>query len=380
MKIRSTSAHASLFVAALSVLAFGTASAGGHLPGEQVSIFLEDFESGIADWADVDYVVASQVASGGHDGGAYGSASIDIDTTSGGAQGLGGYTAMRCGVAPSQNPALNCSAGGFIGDWYFTEGVQVLKMYFRHNSAKPGGIIPQVRVATPGNTPGGSAIFPAVQANTWTLLEVPLDTADPLWDPTWGAVIPDATKIFRNVGRVQLGYFIDPSDPLYQENSVTFDIDDVEIRGVATLTAEIRSKGSIHPHHDGSASAVAGLNDPVRARVLGALQSAGDPADIPTANIVQSTVRIGPIGGAATTGSYGLNEDNDGIADAEFTSPMSAAVGDTYFSGTAVRCIEGVFGDPLTKLALRAELTSGEIVAGEDLSLSVNCDAVCHTN
>ena len=68
------------------------------LPAQaQTSIFLENFNGGAEDWADESYSGATHHASGGHDGGAYISVIVDIDTTSGGS--LGGATGKGVGTA-----------------------------------------------------------------------------------------------------------------------------------------------------------------------------------------------------------------------------------------------------------------------------------------
>ena len=188
----------------------------------QTLIAEEDFEGGAADWVDEARSAVTHFASGGHDGGAYISVTDDIDTSGGGF--LGGYIVARCAVAPSQLPSQNCSGGIFVGDWYFVDGVQELRFWFRHNSTKPGGLIPSMRVATTGNTPGGSGIYPAIPPNTWTQITVLIDPQSSEWDENWGSLVPNAVQVFSDVGRLQPGYFVDPGDPTYTESNVTFDI------------------------------------------------------------------------------------------------------------------------------------------------------------
>ena len=290
----------------------------------QSLIFNEGFGSGDGDWVDADRNAVTYNASGGVSGGAYISTTADIDTSSGG--NFGGYITFRCAVAPSQLPSQNCSGGNFVGDWYFTDGVQELRYWFRHNSTKPGGLQPTIRIAGPNNTPGGSAIFPAIPANTWTQLTVPIDPQWSGWDPNWGSLVPSATAVLGNIGRLQPGYFVDPNDPTYTETGVTFDIDGVQIRGSTSLTAQVEYQGYLgtdvmHPHHNGQFLTVAALpDDPQRVIVYGASTAAGDPVDIDTNDIVASTVRIGRLGGVQTGAApvYGLDDDSDGVDDAEF--------------------------------------------------------------
>jgi hypothetical protein len=185
-----------------------------------------------------------------------------------------------------------------------------------------------------------------------------------------------------------VSYTIDPNEPLYQENGVNFDVDDVEILGSTSLTAQVLSAGSIHPHHDGwPGNAVSALlNDNVRAVVLGSSTGAGDPVDIDTDDIVAASVRIGPLGGTSHTNQYNLNVDGDGLEDARFRSVMSDAIGDTRITNEflgvtnrAGRCLPAPFDWQNPTIALRAELTTGEVIAGEDLTVNVNCNAQCHT-
>jgi hypothetical protein len=345
------------------------------LPAQaQTLIYLENFNGGTADWADESYSGATYNVSGGHDGGAYISVNVDIDTTGGGAQGLGGYTAARCSDGPSQAPGLNCSGGNFNGNWYFTEGVQVLRFWFRHNSTKPGGIVPQVRVAIPSNSPGGSALFSAVPANNWTQLTLPIDPQSSEWDSQWGSVIPDAVKVLKNVGRLQPGFFIDPNDAVYIENGVTFDLDDVEILGSPSLTADVVSVGELHPGHEGPPHSI--NTDSARARVLGASILAGDPVDIDVSDIVAGTVRIGRLGGAINYSNYSVDHDSDGNTDAEFRSYVYDSTGHRNDDGSFGSCA-GTWAMPTT-MPLRAELISGEIIAGEDLTINAACNKACH--
>ena len=357
------------------------------LPAQaQTSIYLENFAGGAADWVDADYNPATHNASGGHNGGAYISVNVDIDTTGGG--NFGGYTAARCASGAPSGPAagLNCSGDNFAGDWYFVDGVQILRFWFRHNSAKPGGIIPQVRVAVPFNSPGGSGLFSAVPANTWTQITLPIDPQASEWDDQWGSLMPDAVAVLRNIGRIQPGFFVDPNDPVYIENNVTFDIDDVEILGTTSLEAQVISPGTLHPKHDGrdpNPNTSGGMfpDDDVRVAVYGSSTSAGDPVDIDTDDIIAASVRVGRRGGdtSGTSGpgsSYGLNRDGDGLDDAEFRSLMSNSIGDKDGPTGGDSCFN-TFNEPST-LPLRAELTTGEIIAGEDTSISVNCSAPCH--
>ena len=341
------------------------------IPAQAATLIAEeDFEGGAADWVDESRNPPIFNATGGHDDGAYISVLDDIDTSSNGQ--FGGYVTFRCAVAPSQLPSQDCSNGMFVGNWYFTDGVQELRYWFRHNSTKPGGVQPTIRVAVTGNFIGGSAIFPAIPANTWTQLSVTIDAQDPLWDSNWGSLYPHAVNIFKNVGRLQPGIYDDPAEPDYSESNVSFDIDDVKILGSTPITAEIMQRGTWHPQHDGAngsvASIVTGLHDTLRVGVLGADTGSGDPANLNTDNIVKASIRVGPLGAASSgAANYGKNYDSDGLDDAQFR---------TLTGDTGAACDPG-WNAP-TDLAFRGELTTGEVISGIDASLNMDCDAVCH--
>ncbi|MDP6436335.1 MAG: hypothetical protein QGG46_03775, partial [Gammaproteobacteria bacterium] len=247
--------------------------------------------------------------------------------------------------------------------------------------------VPIVRVAIPGNNVGGPAVWPAVAANTWTQLTVTIDPQDPLWDPQWGSLVPDAAKIFRNVGRLQPGYFVDPDDPTYTESNVTFDIDDVEILGSTLIPAVVdmitgggqhghgHPHRSIHPNHDGDSGAIDGLNDYVRLMVFGASVGAGDPDDLDTDDIDDSTVRIGRLGGPNVSGqeTYNLDHDSDGLDDVEFTSQTGPSFGADPYGDSC----QAAWAQP-SVVEFRAELTTGEVVAGQDTVISKTCFNGCH--
>ena len=339
----------------------------------QTLIYLENFSGGDGDWVDVDRNAVTYNATGGVSNGAYISMTDDIDTTSGG--NFGGYINFRCAVAPSQLPSQNCSGGNFVGDYYFTEGVQELRFWFRHNSTKPGGLAPTIRVATPANTPGGSALFSAIPANTWTQFTVLIDPQWSGWDANWGSLVPSATAVLGNVGRLQPGYWIDPNDPVYTESNVTFDFDNVSIRGSTSISAEVGYQGYqgtdvMHPHHYGQFLNVGSLvDDPHRVIVYGQSTAAGDPVDLDTNDIVASTVRIGRLGGiqAGPAPVFGLDDDSDGEDDAEFGTLNSLA--DTTCEPAWAQSNDVPF---------RAELSTGEIVTGIDTTFTKDCDAQCH--
>ena len=338
----------------------------------QSLVAIEDFEGGDGDWVDADRNTVTYNAAGGHDGGAYISVTDNIDTSSGG--NFGAFTQFRCAVAPSQLPSQDCSSGAFVGNWYLEDGIQELRFWFRHNSTKAGGMQPTIRVAIPGNQVGGSGVFPAIPANTWTQIVLPIDPQDSAWDPRWGSLAPNAVQVLKNVGRLQPGIYFDPNDPVYSESGVTFDLDDVEIYGSPSVTAEINllraQPGNVvlHPHHDGGPNAVNGLNDPIRVAIFGALVTAGDPVDFDTDDIIASSLRLGQLGGSSTATFYNRPIDSDGIDDVR---------ANTLTGDTGMNCVFPS-SEP-TDFAVRGELTTGEVFAGVDESISYNCNAQCHT-
>jgi hypothetical protein len=462
-------------------------------------IFEEDFEGGASDWVSAIVGPGVDDMSGGHDDGAYISFTADIDTSGGGDDGF--YPVARCAVAPASAPSQNCSDGDFNGDWYFTKGVQELRFWFRHNSAKPGGLQPAIRVATPGNWPSGLAVFPAVAAQTWTQNTVQIDLLDPAWDPNWGAYagasVPDAVAVFRDVGRLQVGYYVDPNGPAggpsldaiqdqvftpacsfchsggtgsgdlpasldlssasasftslvgveslqvmgvdlvvpgdpdgsyliqkledangiggsqmprnsapldqsviddvrlwisngpaYAESNATFDFDDVQIRGVDTIpvVVDVITGGGqyghghvhqpIHLNHDGGPDAITGLDDRVRLMVFGAATGVGDPVSLDTDDIVASSVRIGRLAGPHIDGEqlFGLDHDADGLDDAEFAVLTGDAFGR---AALAEGSCQGAWSKP-NEVAFRAELATGQIIAGQDWVIPRSCNAQCH--
>ena len=120
----------------------------------------------------------------------------------------------------------------------------------------------------------------------------------------------------------------------------------------------------IHTNHDGSASAVAGLNDVIDVGVLGSLVLAGDPIDFAAADIDPATVRFGPAAGAfnpSTTPDLAANVDSDGLDDATF---------DFLVGDVGISCGE-------TEATLTGKTTGGLLFEGTD-TITTQCNAVCH--
>jgi hypothetical protein len=348
------------FCLILSVFGFTQAQA-------QSILSQETFSGGDADWVNYDYNSVTHNASGGRDGGAYISVTEDVSTADPNLY-LGAKANFRCANNPSQAPGLSCSGGIFTGDWWVGRGVQELRFWFRHNSTKPGGLQPFVRLATPNNAVGASAFIGSpIPPNTWTQVTLDIDTQNPEFDSQWGALVPSAMVPLRNVGRIQPGWYIDPDGPAYSESNVTFDIDDVELRGTTLIPAVVDQKGTLHPRHNGSASAIAGLNDPFNLFIYGASTAAGDPVNLNTDNIRNTTIRVGQLGGVRQSVLKNQDNDNDGIEDARVT---------VLTGSTGMNC-DFTWSEP-KDLVVRAELTTGEIIAGVDTSIKKNCDAQCH--
>jgi hypothetical protein len=89
----------------------------------------------------------------------------------------------------------------------------------------------------------------------------------------------------------------------------------------------------VHPEHDGSPSAINGLNDVIPVIVFGSSTAFGDPVDFAAEQIVPATVTFGPAEGAidpASTPVLDEDVDSDGLLDAQF----DFLTGDTGFACT----------------------------------------------
>jgi hypothetical protein len=123
----------------------------------------------------------------------------------------------------------------------------------------------------------------------------------------------------------------------------------------------------LHPHHDGSPAAVAGLNDVIEVVVYGASTAVGDPEDLDTDLIDTSSLQFGPgMGGISGSHAqeFNLDVNADGLDDARFRF----LTGDAAFDKSGCTDTEGT---------LTGELTTGESFAGTD-SIVTDCNAICH--
>ncbi|MEO1131017.1 MAG: hypothetical protein AAFX05_15095, partial [Planctomycetota bacterium] len=105
-------------VGIVGLAAAGTANAGIALP------FLEDFESGPAEWRDADNTLLNWFPTGGADGGAYASSDFNFLATAG--------APFPPTVFRAQDE-FNSSNNAFVGNW-IAEGVAVVEFEFRHNA------------------------------------------------------------------------------------------------------------------------------------------------------------------------------------------------------------------------------------------------------
>ncbi|NND54442.1 MAG: family 16 glycosylhydrolase [Gammaproteobacteria bacterium] len=120
----------------------------------------------------------------------------------------------------------------------------------------------------------------------------------------------------------------------------------------------------LHPHHDGSASSPANLDDVVEVVVFGASTLVGDAEDLDTDLIDVNTLQFGPAGGNVSAGhsqEYNVDVDADGLDDARFRFVIS----DTGFS-----CSD-------SEGTLVGDLTSGQTFEALDTFTS-DCNASCH--
>lgn len=315
------------------------------------------------DWVNLDRGAVTLRSTGGRSGGdgSYIRVTRNIVTTPAVATGSG-LIQFRCEVAPSQAPALNCSKGIFAGNYINMQTLQ-LRYWFRHNSTRVGGLQPYIRIPTPANSPGASAIFPAIPANTWT--EIVLNITPASFDPTFGG--SNYNTILSNVGRLQPGVFF-PFGVAYSENNVNFDIDDVRITGtaidaVANVEGVLTKTGPIHPHHNGTVSSPDQINDLIPVTIYGASTIVGDPANLNANNIVPGSLRLGrnfaPLAPGQTP--QFVDDDNDGLTDARFRFRTGS---------TGITCSD-------TSTTIDGRLTTGQVFVDSD-SFNRDCNAVCH--
>ena len=134
----------------------------------------------------------------------------------------------------------------------------------------------------------------------------------------------------------------------------------VEMNVESTLPSDT----NLHPHHDGSPSAIAGLNDLIRVTVLGSSTLVGDPVDFNTDDIDTATIKFGAGEGGVAPGTWpsvGSDVNGDGLNDVRF---------EVLMGDSDIQCSD-------TDVELTGSTSSGlEFTAVE--SISADCDAQCH--
>ena len=180
-------------------------------------------------------------------------------------------------------------------------------------------------------------------------LTMPLD---PLWD----------TGGFLQVGFSNLVGGLEGSGMFYDDVSLTEAADAdafVDIYGFTGSPANT----VLHPtHNDTGVSPF--LDDTITVAVFGASTGVGDPINLNTDDIDDSTLTLGPgLAGVSAAGQYNLNLDADGLDDARFEFKMSeAAFTCSHDAGV-------IAGDVTTG--------GGSTFAGVD-SFVANCSPLCH--
>jgi len=121
---------------------------------------------------------------------------------------------------------------------------------------------------------------------------------------------------------------------------------------------------NFHPRHDGSASAIAGLNDPFSVVVYGSSVENGDAEDFFTRDIVPDSVQIGPASGDQDPDSvpdFDIDVDDDGDLDARF-----------YFltGDTGLACAD-------SEMTVTGTIIGGDTFESTD-SITTECNAFCH--
>lgn len=181
--------------------------------------FTETFDGPAANWSSAAaFTPLNYPASGGPDGSAFGSTSVNFANAQPGDQPI---------IFRAQSN-FSSSNNNFVGDW-ITAGVTDLSLQVRHNGPAAVGYF--VRFA-PAAGPGAVFLFTdAVPANQWTTLSVPINSSTPFIFE--GTTFPGT---FSNVARVQIGILV--GGLAGNPNPVTFDIDNAAIipaPGAATL-------------------------------------------------------------------------------------------------------------------------------------------------
>jgi hypothetical protein len=118
----------------------------------------------------------------------------------------------------------------------------------------------------------------------------------------------------------------------------------------------------VHPKHDGSPTAVNGLNDIVPVTVLTTAVANGDSNDFDATQVNPTSVRFGA-GAAEDTDGAALISDNDGDGDTD--AGFAFLMGDT-----GITCED-------TSASIQGETYAGHPFSGA-AEIDADCDATCH--
>jgi len=131
---------------------------------------------------------------------------------------------------------------------------------------------------------------------------------------------------------------------------------------VINVAVSIIDNIDIHPHHDGSATAVSGLNDPIPVAVITTSAASGDAYDFDAADVDPVSVRFGINSAEDSDGAAALTDiDGDSDIDARFE----------FLTGdTAISC-----GDETALLS--GATYAGELISG-NVEIDTDCNAQCH--
>lgn len=180
------------------------------------SPFTENFDADAANWLNSNSTALLDFnATGGPDGSSYASGAFNfLNSAEDDSPVILRGTSSIVGAS---------SDGAFFGNWaagpIASFGVQV-----RHDADLPLTFF--TRFADPNNFPGATAIhFAPVPPNTWTLLEVPINPANPQFVTFEGESFE---TVFDNIGNVQIGVSV-PAALAGVDQEFHFDIDQVSI-------------------------------------------------------------------------------------------------------------------------------------------------------
>lgn len=196
-----------ILATALAAATLGASAQAAVVP------FTEDFVDGPADWRDqAGASLLDWTASGGPDGSAFASSTIDLSNASAG----------DTPVFARAQDEFGSSGGAFEGNW-IADGVSNFSFSVRHDAAAPLSLF--ARFSGPANFPGAIGVaFAPVLPGVWTEVNIPIFPESPNLISFEGS---DFNSVFSNIGHVQLGLTVDEASAGLP--SVTLDIDKVSI-------------------------------------------------------------------------------------------------------------------------------------------------------